>query len=331
MTTENDSGAPDVIIVGGGVIGCAIAYHLAADHHVRSLIIERNGIGSEASGGAAGELVAGELAKHSDHAPIDVFTRFLQAGVALHANTAPALLEESGTDYLLADLPLLRPAFTDAEAEALHDEVTELNDAGIAAEWVERETILSMRTWIADDVVGAIYSTEQQVESYPFALALAQACEQHGVEIRTGDVTGIERSGSRVTGVRMGPETLSAQIVIIANGPWAQHTSEWIGLDALAYPCRRHGLMGTAKLEVVPVTVDSLPSLRTLQEEIDRAFQDGHLRGKSGAFELVRILPEQGLMRLGSIELGQKEWSRDLFDRRRRRVDETHAERRQQA
>jgi len=238
MTTENDSGAPDVIIVGGGVIGCAIAYHLAADHHVRSLIIERNGIGSEASGGAAGELVAGELAKHSDHAPIDVFTRFLQAGVALHANTAPALLEESGTDYLLADLPLLRPAFTDAEAEALHDEVTELNDAGIAAEWVERETILSMRTWIADDVVGAIYSTEQQVESYPFALALAQACEQHGVEIRTGDVTGIERSGSRVTGVRMGPETLSAQIVIIANGPWAQHTSEWIGLDVAVIPLR---------------------------------------------------------------------------------------------
>ena len=106
---------------------------------------------------------------------------------------------------------------------------------------------------------------------------------------------------------------------------------EWIGLGALAYGLRRHGLTRATKLEVVPVPVDPLPSFGTLQEEIDRTVQDGHLRGIAGAFEVVRILAEQRLMRLGSIELLEEEWSRELLDGGRGRVGEAHTEWCQQA
>ena len=50
------SASLDVAIVGGGVIGCATAYFLAADHHLRCVVIERESVGMQASGGAAGEL-----------------------------------------------------------------------------------------------------------------------------------------------------------------------------------------------------------------------------------------------------------------------------------
>ncbi len=230
--------SPDVIIIGGGVIGCAVAYFLASEHGIESLIIERNGIGSEASGGAAGELAAAELTEKGAHRPPAIFTQFLQEGIALHANLLPALLEESGVDYLLTEIPLLRPAFTDDEANGMRDELARLHASGIAASWLEPKDIQAMRTWLADDVLGAVFSTELQLESYPFALALAQAAEQHGVEIRTGEVTGIERSGGRVTGVRLGSELLSARTVVIANGPWSRFAAKWVGLDIPVIPIR---------------------------------------------------------------------------------------------
>jgi glycine/D-amino acid oxidase-like deaminating enzyme len=228
----------DVIIVGGGVIGCAVAYFLAAEHGVESIIIERDSIGSAASGGAAGELAAAELTEKGGHRPSPTFTRFLQEGISLHANLAPALLEESGVDYLLTPITMLRPAFNDDEAAGMQEELGRLNEAGIEASWVEPESIKARGSWLADDAVGAIFSTELQLESYPFALALAQAAEQHGVQIRTGEVTGLERDGDRVTGVQLGTQVLHAPTVVIANGPWSQHTSEWIGLDIPVIPLR---------------------------------------------------------------------------------------------
>jgi glycine oxidase len=227
----------DVIIIGGGVIGCAVAYYLAAEHRVRPLIIERNGIGSEASGGAAGELVAEELVE-TNHEPLDTFTRFLQEGISLHKSMAPALLEESGIDYLLAEVPMLRPAFTEAEALVLKAQMARHRNQGIKGEWVEPEGLGAMGTWLAPDTLGAVYSNELQLESYLFSIALAQAAEQHGVEIRSGEVTGIRRSKGRVTGVEVGGQKLSAPVVVIANGPWAVHAGAWIDFSIPVVPLR---------------------------------------------------------------------------------------------
>jgi glycine/D-amino acid oxidase-like deaminating enzyme len=229
---------PDVIIIGGGVIGCAAAYFLATEHGVKSLIIERNGIGSEASGGAAGELAAAELTEKGGHRPSPIFTRFLQEGISLHTALASTLVEESGVDYLLNDITMLRPAFTVDEATGMKDELARLHESGIDASWIEPKSIQAMHSWLSGDAVGAILSTEFQLEAYPFALALAQAAEQHGVEIRTGEVTDIELSGRRVTGVRLGDEIVSAPTVVIANGPWSRFAGEWIGLNVPVIPLR---------------------------------------------------------------------------------------------
>lgn len=233
---SNDASA-DVIIIGGGVVGCAVAYYLAVEHGVRPLVIERNGVGSEASGGAAGELVAEELTE-TDHEPSETFTRFLQEGIHLHESMAPALLEESGIDYLLTEVPMLRPAFSEAEALTLQAQLTRHKDQGIKGEWVEPEGLAAMGSWLASDALGAVYSNELQLESYSFAIALAQAAEQHGVEIRTGDVTGIRRSKGRVTGVEIGGQALSAPTVVIANGPWAVHAGAWIDFPIPVVPLR---------------------------------------------------------------------------------------------
>jgi glycine/D-amino acid oxidase-like deaminating enzyme len=228
----------NVIVIGGGVIGCAIAYFLAAEHGARPLVIERNGVGSEASGGAAGELAAMERAWPADHEPQDSFTRFMLEGISLHQSMAPTLLEESGIDYLLRDIPMLRPAFSAEEVKTLRSQLTRHQALGVKGDWIEPENIDAMHSWLAPDVLGAIYSIEYQLEAYLFAIALAQAAEQHGVQIRSGEVTGIQQSRGRVTGVSIGHEVLNAPLVVIANGPWARQAGAWVGFNIPVTPLR---------------------------------------------------------------------------------------------
>lgn len=228
------SRSPDVVIVGGGVIGCGIAYFLAADHGATSLIVERDAVASGASGGAAGELGAVGRHRYSER-----FTRFLLEGIRMHEEMAPALVEESGVDYLLSDLPMLRPALDAEEAEELQAQMAWQQELGIGVQWVDERQLQAMGTWLAPDAVGAAYTVEKQLEAYPFAIALAQAAEKRGVEIRTAEATGIVRDGVRAVGVALsGGGRVDAGAVVVANGPWSQHTSDWLGMDVPVQPLR---------------------------------------------------------------------------------------------
>ena len=231
--TASPGTAPDVVIAGGGVIGCATAYFLAVEHGLRCVVVERDGIASGASGGAAGELGAGGRHHFSES-----YTRFLMRGIELHRELGPALSEESGVDYLLGEIPLLRPAFDGSEADALREQMRWQRDLGIEMEWLDAEAVRGLGTWLAPDAVGATSTAELQLEAYPFALAVAQAAEHHGVEIRSGEVTGIMRDGDRAVGVRVGGEELAAGAVLVATGPWAVHAGAWMGIDVPVSPLR---------------------------------------------------------------------------------------------
>ena len=231
--TAGPAKAPDVVIAGAGVIGCATAYFLAAEHGLRVVVVERDGIASQASGGAAGEL--GAVGRHRFS---EAYTRFIMRGIELHTELAPALREESGVDYLLRDIPLLRPAFDEREAGELREQMLWQRTLGIDVEWLDATAVRGLGTWLAPAAVGAASTVERQLEAYPFALAVAQAAEHHGVEIRTGEVTGILRDGDRAVGVRVGGQELAAGAVLVATGPWAVHAGAWMGLEVPVSPLR---------------------------------------------------------------------------------------------
>ena len=232
MTTSPRS-APDVVIAGAGVIGCATAYFLAAEHGLQVVVIERDGIASGASGGAAGEL--GAVGRHRFS---EAFTRFLMRGIELHTELAPALREESGVDYLLGDIPLLRPAFDEREAAELREQMRWQHGLGMDVEWLDAQAVRGLGTWLTQEAVGAALTVERQLEAYPFALAVAQAAEHHGVEIRSGEVSGVLREGGRAVGVRIGGEELAAGAVLVATGPWAVHAGAWMECDVPVSPLR---------------------------------------------------------------------------------------------
>ena len=226
--------SPDVVIVGGGVIGCATAYFLAAEHGASSLIVERDAVASGASGGAAGELGAVGRHRYSEE-----YTRFLLDGIRMHERMAPALIEESGVDYLLTDIPLLRPALDEEEARDLQAQMDWQRGLGIEIEWLDAAQTRALGSWLADDALGCAYTVEKQLEAYPFAIAVAQAAERRGVDIRTAEAVGVLRDGDRATGVALADGgRVEADAVLVAAGPWTQHASAWLGVDVPVEPLR---------------------------------------------------------------------------------------------
>ncbi len=235
----SDARSADVIIVGGGVIGTAVAFFLGADHHARVIIVERDGVATNASGTAAGELSpAGRSQLDPAMAGADPFAEFCAEGLRLHRSMAPALLEESGIDYDLADTTVLRPAFDEAEAEALQPQVDLQRGIGMPAEWLDAVAVAAIDSWLPAGVLGAIHTKEAQVETAPFARALAGAAESNGASIVRGEVTGLLREGDRATGVIAGAASYAGQAVVVAAGPWSQMAGPWMGMEVPVIPLR---------------------------------------------------------------------------------------------
>ena len=106
------STSTDVVIVGGGIVGIATAYYLAKAG-VRSVVVERDSVGSHASGFAYGGLSPLVDAGPGHPSPASALA---EEGMRLHRELATSLPEETGvnTEYRLR--PSLSLAFTEAEA-----------------------------------------------------------------------------------------------------------------------------------------------------------------------------------------------------------------------
>jgi glycine oxidase len=211
--------SPDLAVVGGGVIGLAVAWR-AAQRGLRTVVLERDAIGSGASGVAAGML-----------APTSEATFGEQALLALNLESArrwPAfaaeLAEQSGAD------PGYRPCGTllaarDADAAAaLERDLAFRESLGLAVERLLPSRARDLEPALAPTVRAAAAAPDDHAVDPRRALAaLAAALRAAGAEVREGaEVTELDTSAGRVTGVRLADgERLPAAAVVLAPGAWA--------------------------------------------------------------------------------------------------------------
>ena len=210
--------------MGGGVVGLSTAYFLVSEQKVQCSIIESETPASQASGWAAGELSPLSI----PDAP-QPFIDLSIEGLRLHRHFASKIIAESGIDYSLEDIPFIRLAMTPEEEIDVKRNITWYNQLGFPSWWVDRQQASVLNPWLSEDVIGASYTIEAQLETYDFGMALAQAGMHYGLNIQHGTVTGLSKSGNKVTGVEIGNEILTGDHVVIANGPWAQYIEPWIG------------------------------------------------------------------------------------------------------
>jgi glycine oxidase len=231
---------PDVIIVGGGIIGCSVAFFLAKAG-VRPLVLERGQVGCEASSGAAGMLTA---QAHTDE-PGPLFDLKL-ASRALYEGLAVELRQRTDLDIEYRRLGHLVPALTEAEVAAVKERVAWQAARGLSAEWLDAKEARALEPGLAPDVLGAGWFPEDHhVNNTAVTQALASAAMRLGGEVRTDcAVLDLAREGEQVTGVRTAEETIPAAAVILCAGSWTQAFEGAAGIPLPIVPAKGQMVVG---------------------------------------------------------------------------------------
>jgi glycine oxidase len=226
-------GSTDVAIVGGGVIGCAIAYALV-QAGATVTVYERASAGAEASGAAAGIMVP------TIHADEPVLLALGLASVERYPAWCASIQQDSGMDPELIRSGALELAHDEGEGQLLRAKVEAQRRSGRDLRWLSPDDALAVEPGVNPRISGALYDPEG-LHVHPLRLtrALAEAASRRGVVIRTGvEVIGLEVNGSRVVGVRTAEGTQPTGHVVIASGAWSQHAEEWLGLSIPVFPVK---------------------------------------------------------------------------------------------
>jgi glycine oxidase len=233
----------DVVLVGGGIIGCAIAFFLAKAG-VRPLVLERDQVGAEASSGAAGLLTA---QAHSDEADL-LFDLKLRSR-ALYATLAVELRDRTDIDIEYRTLGHLVPALSEEQQDAVGRRVAWQASRGLPAVRLTAREARELEPGLTAEVKGAGWFPEDHhVNNTSVTQALASATMRLGGRIVVDSaVVELLRAGDRVTGVRTAQETIAAGTVVLCAGAWSRDFEASAGLPLPILPAK--GQIVVARLE----------------------------------------------------------------------------------
>lgn len=208
----------DVVVVGGGVIGCATARH-AALGGASVVVVERGRPGAEASHAAAGML--SPLAEAEAPGP---FLELLLRSREGYPAAVEALREETGIDAGYSGAGTLFVALREEDEAELAHRFAWQSALGLAVEALSAEEARRLEPALSPAVRRALrFPGDHQVENRALSLALWSAAARAGAEFRLGrEVAGVLRDGGRVGGVELSDgERVAAGAVVVAGGCWA--------------------------------------------------------------------------------------------------------------
>ena len=220
----------DIVVIGAGIVGCSIAYHLAVRGGARVVVLERDLICSGAtgkSGGGIRQLFATELNVRLSLESLRMFQR---------------MPDELGIDPEFRPVGYLFLATTEKELTLFRSQTEFQQRFGIPVRIVSHADMRRLIPYVRlDDILGGVYCpTDGYAAPYEVTMGYASAARRLGVRIHERRrVTGIVRQAGRVGGVETSSGPIHALVVVNAAGPEGGLVGAMAGIDVPVKPYRR--------------------------------------------------------------------------------------------
>ncbi|MDG1282128.1 MAG: FAD-dependent oxidoreductase [Pseudorhodobacter sp.] len=230
--------AARAVIIGGGVSGCSVAYHLAKAGWTDIVLLERKQLTCGTTWHAAGLI--GQLRGSAN------MTRLAKYSADLYVK----LEAETGVATGMRQVGSISVALTKARHEELLRQATTARIFGVDVAEISPSEVKAMYPHLTvSDVVGAVHlPLDGQCDPANIAMALAKGARMQGARIIEGvKVTGVRQAGGRVTGVDWsdGEESghIAADVVVNCGGMWGRDLAEQSGVSLPLHACEHFYLV----------------------------------------------------------------------------------------
>jgi sarcosine oxidase subunit beta len=240
----------DIVIIGGGVIGVSIAYHLALKKAGKILLLEKGQLGE----GSTSRCVGGIRSQFSTEINILFSLESIKAFERFE--------EELGIDPEFKRIGYLFLATTESEERVFEQNVKLQRRYGIPVELLTSEEIKARWPYLrVNDILGGAFCPSDGYAGPNEVLSgFVRGAKKAGVRIYEGaEVLGISLNNGKVSGLKTKGGEISTPIVVNAAGPFASSVGEMAGLRIPVKPLRRQ-IFITAPFHLtdqsVPLTID---------------------------------------------------------------------------
>jgi len=240
-----------VVIIGGGVAGCSLQYHLAKLGLSDTILVEKNELTSGSTWHAAGLC--------TQFNPSFNMMKLLQYSVELYQT----LEAETGQPVDYHRCGSVRLACSESRLDEFKHRKGIADTLGVPFEIISPERAQELFPLVdLDGVLGAAYlPSDGHVDPTGLTQAFAKGAQANGAEIvRHTAVTGVERSGGAWI-VHTSKGDIKAEIVVNAAGQWARALGRMVGVDLPIVPLEHHFLV-TEAIDAVGAMDVELPVLR---------------------------------------------------------------------
>ncbi|MDC1154482.1 FAD-dependent oxidoreductase [Candidatus Pelagibacter sp.] len=273
-----------VVVIGGGVAGCSVAYHLAKFGWKDTILLERDQLTSGTTWHAAG--LVGQLGATATITKLRKYSLNLYKELEKKTELSTGL-KQNGAITVASSKERLQELLRQATSAQLFD---------VNVEVLNKQKVKELYPVINDkDILGGVYMPEDgQADPVGVTNVLAKAAKMEGAQIfEKTPVTKILVKNNQITGVETPEGKIDCEYVVLATGMWSRQIGEDIGVSVPLYP-NEHFYIITEPMKDLP---EDLPVLRDyndclyLKEDAGKMLVGIFEPGAKNAFKEKGIVP----------------------------------------